>query len=322
MLPQIVVEDRADAGDFRSGGGDGDYLATVPRHDPSAVWEGGGEQLGLNLSELIYQHRIIARSTQRRVAEVATRGLSTQRCAALLGVPRTAYVSLVDEGRAETASGGRHEGLSFRLLVLSCNFKCVRSRSVFIVHGLQFQLRLALGFPMLPQLISSLLKTDGQPGEPTYRGTDRERWGDRRRDEDRRTESKPTCRPTEKQTDRETTSETDRWSEGRQPGRRVGRPTDGGDRQADPRQTDHQRTDGKTGRRKGQPTDRQPERKTDRRRQTDRQADRRADRQTARQTDGQPDQQTGDQTDRPTDPQDDRHADTPTTGRPDRQPKR
>ena len=37
MLPQIVVEDRADAGDFHAGDGDGDYLATVPRHDLSAV---------------------------------------------------------------------------------------------------------------------------------------------------------------------------------------------------------------------------------------------------------------------------------------------
>ena len=31
LLLQIVVEDRADAGDFRSGGGDGDYLATIPQ---------------------------------------------------------------------------------------------------------------------------------------------------------------------------------------------------------------------------------------------------------------------------------------------------
>ena len=45
MLPPIVVEDRADAGDFRSGSADDDDdLATVPRHDPSAVWEEGAEQ--------------------------------------------------------------------------------------------------------------------------------------------------------------------------------------------------------------------------------------------------------------------------------------
>ena len=102
MLPQIVVEDRADAGDFRSGGGDDDYLATVPRHDPSAVWEGGGEQLGLNLTTTNFSEEHPKESGRGSDAR-----LSTQRCAALLDVPRTASISLVDEGRAETASGGK-----------------------------------------------------------------------------------------------------------------------------------------------------------------------------------------------------------------------
>ena len=139
LLPQIVVEDRADAGDFQSGGGDGDYLATVPRHDPSAVWEGGGEQLGLILSEHIYQHRIIARSTQRRVAEVATRRVIDTALCCPPGRPSNGVCKSRGRGTGGDRVGREGmKGYHFDYLVLSCNFKCVRSRSVSIIHGFQF----------------------------------------------------------------------------------------------------------------------------------------------------------------------------------------
>jgi len=38
LLPQIVVEDRADVGDSHPEGGDGDYLSTVSSHGLSPVW--------------------------------------------------------------------------------------------------------------------------------------------------------------------------------------------------------------------------------------------------------------------------------------------